>query len=407
MANIVADVTIYVILRKLVTPFIQMPAFRAGVIDDSGNFLVSRQEMTPQQIDACSLLDVMVINLKRLIGKLPGGRSQLASLAAAMFLIRQNKIVTEENLVNILFTLEEDFMASVEQLMEDAPTMSASVGHIAGIGAKDPFDVGVSKKAQMKYKMKNAMFRRKPVKESTLQYHEQLNPKIWENMMLKPEIRGKLLQIASQWAAFANIPMELAQDIIITGGNCNYNYTDQSDIDLHIVIDRNLINPDRAFVDDYLQDKKILWTLSHPGINIKGYPVELYAQDLDEQPHEGQGVYSLTNDTWIQAPRYLGMDFENNYHLKMKVQFYMDLIDKMIGQKASKDTMDTIKQRIRQMRGDSIKQGGEFAFGNLVFKELRNMGYLDKMDDYEKTMQDKALSLENLDVRFAKSFRSI
>lgn len=407
MANIVADVTIYVILRKLVTPFIQMPAFRAGVIDENGNFLVSRQDMTQQQIEACSLLDVMVINLKRLIGKLPGGRTQLASFAAALFLIRQAKTVTEENYVNILFTLEEDFMNEVEQLMEDAPTMSASVGHIAGIGAKDPFDVGVSKKAQMKYKMKNAMFRRKPVKESTLQYHEQLNPKIWENMMLKSEIRGKLLQIADEWRKFANIDPEMVQDIIITGGNVNYNYTDQSDIDLHLVLDRNMINPNRALVDDYLQDKKILWTLSHQGINIKGYPVELYAQDLDEQPHEGQGVYSLIDNNWIQAPRYLGMDFENNYHLRKKVQFYMDLIDKMINQKASKGSLDMVKQRIRQMRGDSIKQGGEFAFGNLVFKELRNMGYLDKMDDYEKTMQDKALSLENLDVRFAKSFRSI
>lgn len=407
MANLIDTVSIYQILRKLVTPFIQMPAYRAGVINQNGDFLVSRNEMTQEQLDSCSLLDVMVINLKKLIGKLPGGRTQLASLAAAMFLIRQNKIVTEENLVNILFTLEEDFMASVEQLMEDAPAMSASAGHIAGIGAKDPFDIGVSKKAQEKYKKKNAMFRRKPVKESTLQYHEQLNPKIWDNMMLKSEIRGKLLQIADEWRRFANIDPEMVQDIIITGGNVNYNYTDQSDIDLHLVLDRNMINPNRALVDDYLQDKKILWTLSHQGINVKGYPVELYAQDLDEQPHEGQGVYSLIDNTWIQAPRYLGLDFENNFHLRKKVQFYMDLIDKMIGQKASKDTMDMIKQRIRQMRGDSIKQGGEFAFGNLVFKELRNMGYLDKMDDYEKTMQDKALSLENLNVRFTKSFGSL
>ena len=46
------------------------------------------------------------------------------------------------------------------------------------------------------------------------------------------------------------------------------------------------------------------------------------------------------------------------------------------------------------MRGDSIAQGGEFAFGNLVFKELRNAGYLDKLSDYDKSRKDKALSLE-------------
>lgn len=407
MANVVDTVSVYLILRKLVTPFIQMPAFHAGVIDADGNFLVSRQEMTQEQSNACSLLDVMVINLKKIIAKIPGGRTQLASFAAALFLLRQNKIVREDNIIDILFTLEEDYISSLQQLTEDAPAMSVSGGHIAGVGAKDPFDVGVSKKAQEKYKKKNAMFRRKPVQESTLQYHEQLNPKIWDNMVLTPEIRGKLLQIAETWRQFANIPTELIKDIIITGGNCNYNYTDQSDIDLHLVIDRNLVDPNRALVDDYLQDKKILWTMTHPDINIKGYPVELYAQDLDEQPHEGQGVYSLIGNTWIQAPRYLGLDFENDFHLKKKVAFYADMIDKMIAQRADKDSMDQIKKKIRTMRGDSIAQGGEFAFGNLVFKELRNMGYLDKMDDYEKSMQDKALSLENLNVRFTKSFRSV
>jgi hypothetical protein len=52
-----------------------------------------------------------------------------------------------------------------------------------------------------------------------------------------------------------------------------------------------------------------------------------------------------------------------------------------------------IKQKIKKMRGDSIAKSGEFAFGNLVFKELRNQGYLDKMDTYQKSNQDKALSL--------------
>jgi hypothetical protein len=46
------------------------------------------------------------------------------------------------------------------------------------------------------------------------------------------------------------------------------------------------------------------------------------------------------------------------------------------------------------MRGDSIAQGGEFGLGNLVFKELRNSGYIDKMSAYVKSDLDKTLSLE-------------
>ena len=146
-------------------------------------------------------------------------------------------------------------------------------------------------------------------------------------------------------------------------------------------------------IDDYLQDKKILWTLSHQDINIYGYPVELYAQDVNEQPHENQGVYSIQRNEWIATPRNLGLDFESDTHLQKKVQFYKDLIDKMISQQATDGTFDMLKQRIKKMRGDSIAKSGEFAFGNLVFKELRNQGYLDKMDAYQRSNLDKALSL--------------
>ena len=69
------------------------------------------------------------------------------------------------------------------------------------------------------------------------------------------------------------------------------------------------------------------------------------------------------------------------------------MIDRMIDQQATNGTFDMIKQRIRKMRGDSIAKNGEFAFGNQVFKELRNQGYLDKMDTYQKSSYDKALSL--------------
>ena len=65
----------------------------------------------------------------------------------------------------------------------------------------------------------------------------------------------------------------------------------------------------------------------------------------------------------------------------------------MIYQNATDGTLDMIKQKIRKMRGDSIAKDGEFAFGNLVFKELRNQGYLDKMDMYQKSNQDRAMSL--------------
>jgi len=233
-----------------------------------------------------------------------------------------------------------------------------------------------------------------PVQEDlSLDYHSDLNQKLFTNGKLKEEVRGKLLQIAEAWREFAKIPSFLVTKIVMTGGNANFNYTSKSDIDLHLVIDRSMMNPNREFVDEYLQDKKMLWTLTHSGINIYGYPVELYAQDISEVPRANQGIYDVREDFWIQRPQNLGLDLKNDTSVQDKSDFYKCLIDKMIDDRADSDTVKKLKDRLREMRSSAIANGGEFSFENLVFKELRNSGYLDKLSQYEKTNMDKALSL--------------
>lgn len=401
MAGLIDKYMVWQFVKRLATPFELMPAFKMGLIDRKGRFLVSINDLvTIQQQNALTEFDIVIINLKRLLALLPGGSSNIANLAAGLLLMKQWGL-KKESLENKLFSLEEDFKHCLS-IVEDAPIMSSGGGVVYGTRAGETV---VTKKAAKSYKEKNALmspklFRRaKKINELfseaiTLQYHTELNPKLWDGYVLRQEVNTKLHQIAFAWADFAKIPVEMIHDIIITGGNVNFNYTDMSDIDLHLVVDRNEFNPNRELVDEYLQDKKILWTLSHSDLHIYGYPVELYAQDLNEMPHQDQGVYSIMNNTWIQQPRNLGVDFEHDLHLQKKAEFYKNLIDKMIDQHATDDTVDMLKKKIKKMRGDSIAQSGEFGFGNLVFKELRNSGYLDKMDAYIKSNMDKTLSLE-------------
>jgi len=389
---------IYQFIKKLVTPFTEMPAYKLGIIDSQGKFLKKKADLkTPAEIQALTYFDILIINLKRLIAKVPGGKSQIANYAAALLLTRQWESYQKDP-TNMLFNLEEEFnrtLVEVENLREDAPTNSTSVM---------PDKVVVNPYAASKYKNANILAQKKIAtklkprrvlgEETTLQYHNTLNPKLWSNNKLKDAVSGKLVQIAHAWMEFTKIDPINVYDIIITGGNVNFNYTNLSDIDLHLIISRGAINPDRKFVDEYLQDKKILWTLTHPDISIYDYPVELYAQDVEEQPHQDQGVYSIMHKKWIQEPHHLDLDFESDYHLQKKVQFYKKMIDTLIYNNADDDAIDTVKKKIWTMRGDSIAKSGEFAFGNLVFKELRNMGYLDKIADYQKSRKDKALSLK-------------
>ena len=98
----------------------------------------------------------------------------------------------------------------------------------------------------------------------TLEYHEELNSKFWDGTNLKPEVRKHLLMIANKWAIFAKIPKSGIKDIILTGGNANFNYTKFSDLDVHLIVDFNTVSEcDKDFVGEFLVDKKTVWELTH------------------------------------------------------------------------------------------------------------------------------------------------
>jgi hypothetical protein len=66
----------------------------------------------------------------------------------------------------------------------------------------------------------------------------------------------------------------------------------------------------------------------------------------------------------------------------------------MISSNANDDSFDKLKKKFKTMRSAGLKKSGEFSVENLVFKELRNLGYLDKMNSYITSKQDEKLSLK-------------
>jgi hypothetical protein len=72
----------------------------------------------------------------------------------------------------------------------------------------------------------------------------------------------------------------------------------------------------------------------------------------------------------------------------------MHAIDHMINTKMNVDAFENMKSRFKNMRAASLQQYGEFGRENLLFKELRNRGYIDKMNKYETSLKDKELSLK-------------
>lgn len=218
-------------------------------------------------------------------------------------------------------------------------------------------------------------------------FHDELNPIIWQNDKMKPDVRYKLMKIALEFIKFIDIKQLRLQDVIVTGSNASYNYTKYSDIDLHIVTD---IGSDDILKQLY-DAKKGLWNEQHE-IKIKGFDVELYVQDSNE-PHVSSGMYSILKDSWIKHPKPVKPKI-NDISVEKKYEQYHNYIQDAVKNKDI-DKLKKIKDDIKKMRQAGLKTAGEFSAENLAFKMLRNLGDMELLMNSIAALRDKELSLKD------------
>lgn len=87
-------------LKLLVTKFEDTNAYKLGLIDDQGKKL--KKPQTSEEKSAYNAFHRLVFNIKKLLAKVPGGSSRLATYAAALYLIKEKYEVSDNNLEKIL-----------------------------------------------------------------------------------------------------------------------------------------------------------------------------------------------------------------------------------------------------------------------------------------------------------------
>ena len=98
MANLVDLYLVYRILRKLTTPFNEWEAFKQGVIDAEGNILKDYDKrLKDAEKESFTKFDLLILKLKKLIEKLPLGKTKLATYAAALYLIKEEKNIKKKD----------------------------------------------------------------------------------------------------------------------------------------------------------------------------------------------------------------------------------------------------------------------------------------------------------------------
>jgi len=220
-----------------------------------------------------------------------------------------------------------------------------------------------------------------------LQFHDTLNPDLWEGDELKPEVKEALLKISEEFVNFLKIEVE-PEEIILLGSSANYNYTEHSDIDLHVIIDFSKVGEDKKLVKGFFDAKKFIWNTQHT-IKIYGYEVECYVQDISETNHS-TAVYSLTTDSWIKKPsrEKPKIDTQEVLH-KAK-----DFAKRIEMAKGDAEALNGLKDKLKHMRQSGLDRAGEYSTENIIFKALRNSKHIEKLYTFAKDVFDQELSLK-------------
>jgi len=217
--------------------------------------------------------------------------------------------------------------------------------------------------------------------------HNELNPLLWQDEELRPEVKMALLKIAKDFVEYVEVPFEV-KDLVLTGSQLGYYYTKHSDLDLHIIVDFDTVNCDREAAE--LFDTKRLLYKKQYDISIHGVPVEVYIEDSNFPAVSA--TYSLGKGGWKVKPNSQPEEIDSAEIIRMS-KIWGTVISKAI-ESNDLETGRKVLKMLRNYRKLGLKQTGEYGIENLVYKTLRNSKIIEKLMKMIGDLHDQSLSIK-------------
>ena len=234
------------------------------------------------------------------------------------------------------------------------------------------------------------------VEKESFKVQTQLEPTIWRDNTLDPQIRDRLLEIVQNFIGGLSKDVEI-RDIHITGSLANYNWSSYSDLDLHVIVDFLKADDNVARLKAYFDEERMRWN-DENNIKIGDYEVEIYVQDASEVHFSG-GIYSVLNDKWLTEPiPYEGeIDFATARKKSDDITTQVNLLGHVVragSYNTGLKSIERLKRKIRRMRRAGLESNAkEFSPENIAFKILRREGILKKLNDLKYNVEQKEIDL--------------
>lgn len=221
-------------------------------------------------------------------------------------------------------------------------------------------------------------------------YNETLCPDLWdEQMHLDATIRADLLQLANDFYKKTKFVAPII-DIWLMGSIANFNWTADSDVDIHIVIDFSQLKMPNETASKVAKAAGAGWNSQH-NVRVKGHKVEINIHSVKAKKPYIMGIYSLTKDQWIKKPVHFDPSIDKALIQQKysEVKKYLESTMQSGNFEAMKDAKDFLDE-FRQYGLDTV---GELSTENIVYKILRTKGYVKGLRDAITSAYDKKMTI--------------
>jgi hypothetical protein len=108
-------------LKLLVTPWEETDAFKYGIIDANGKPLRRVSELkTNEERSSYTMFHRLVYNIKKLLNKVPFGKSRIASYAAALYLLKESTCMADDQVLEMVKRIDGMDLSPDKTLKENS-----------------------------------------------------------------------------------------------------------------------------------------------------------------------------------------------------------------------------------------------------------------------------------------------
>lgn len=224
-------------------------------------------------------------------------------------------------------------------------------------------------------------------------YNDTLCPALWDSgMHLDPQVRASLLQMAQDFYEKTGLKAPIL-DVYLMGSIANYNWTVDSDADVHVIIDYNQLQMPPETAMEVIKTMGAQWNSEHDA-TVKGHKVEINIQNIREVKPHVTGIYSLVKDAWIRVPQHQKRRFDTATIQAVYKEMKRYLESAL--NSGNREMMKQAKKYLDAFRQYGLDTAGELSVENIVFKIIRSKGIIKALKDSITATYDKEMSVREV-----------